>query len=205
MNRAICTFGTGKHAEYLNIALPLFKKFAALHGYDVLVADKIGGMRPPSWYKVRMLQDALATYEAALWIDADVVIMDGSEDWPDLGDNWQSMVAHHTGDGEVPNHGVWYVTRAMLPTLAQIWALDKYKYHGWWEQAAGLELMGYDPERRPCRKTQPSELYDHTLFVDAGWNVHKWDMNKSTRPRFMHATMYEDVAGTMKTWAEAAQ
>lgn len=204
MKRAICTFGTGKHAEYLDVAMPSFMRFAARHGYDVIVADKIGTARPPSWYKVRMLQEALKDYDAALWIDADVVIVDSREDWQHDPKYWQSMVKHQTGDGEVPNHGIWYVTQAMIPMLDAIWGLDRYRFHGWWEQAASMSLMGYDPDNRPCRNTAPTPYYEATQFIDPGWNVHKWDKNKSKHNRFMHATMYADVLGTMQDWAEMA-
>lgn len=204
MKRAICTFGTGKHAELLSVALPTFARFAKRHGYELLIADRIGTARPPSWYKVKMLQEALKDYTAALWIDADVVIVDSREDWPHNEKYIQSMVKHQTGDGEVPNHGVWYVTKDMAPILDLIWGLDRFRFHGWWEQAASMSLMGYDPDNRPCALLKPTPYYDATQFVDAGWNVHKWDKQAITQKRFMHATMHADTLGTMQDWAEMA-
>jgi hypothetical protein len=47
MTRAIVTFGTGRHAEMLEVALPSFRAFAARHGYRLFVADQIGTVAPP--------------------------------------------------------------------------------------------------------------------------------------------------------------
>jgi hypothetical protein len=203
--RALATFGTGRHADLLKIALPSFCAYADRHGYDLYVADRIGTARPPSWYKVEMLHNILSKgYQAALWIDADVVIVDGRDDWP-IGDQcWQSLVKHHTGDGEVPNHGIWYVKREMIPWLEKIWELDKFRYHGWWEQAAAMELLGYQPDARPCHRVIASELYDHTSFLDPGWNVHVWDSHKTDHPRFQHATMQPNPEFIMRQWAQEA-
>lgn len=205
MSKAIATFGTGKHAQLLAVALPSFQAYARRHGYRLYVADEIGTARPPSWYKVQMIRDLLADYDAVLWIDADVVIVDGADDWQVPADKWQAMVKHLTGDGDVPNHGIWYAKRALLPWLAKIWDQAQYRYHGWWEQAAAMALMGYQPDVRPCVNHNPSELYQRTHFMDAGWNVHVWDQNKTDRPRFLHATMYPDPLAVMREWAEKAE
>ena len=202
MSKAIVTFGTGKHADMLAVALPSFEQYAKRHQYKLYVADEIGTARPPSWYKVIMLQQALAEHEVALWIDADVVIVDGTDDWEVPADKWQAMVKHATGDGDIPNHGIWYAKRELLPWLDKIWAQEQYRYHGWWEQAAAMHLMGYQPDIRPVQPpVNPTELYQRTHFMEAGWNVHTWDKNKTDRPRFKHATMMADPLGIMKEWA----
>jgi galactosyl transferase GMA12/MNN10 family len=204
VSRAIVTCATGPHLELLDIALPSFERFAGLHGYDLIVADPLENDRPPSWWKVAVLSQALAEYGEALWLDADIVITDPSEDLNAPADAWQAIVKHHTGDGEVPNCAVWLCRRPMLPYLDVIWASTKWLHHGWWEQAANLELMGYRPDPRPCRLVTPTELYARTFFLDNGFNVHKWDSPQPDQPRFMHATMHENRADVMRGWAEQA-
>ena len=208
--KAIVTFGTGTHAELLKIALPSYRAFAHLHGYDLHVAEQIGRQRPAPWYKVRCIQSLLADYQMVVFMGCDMVIVDGSEDFdiPGSGDFiWsQAMVAHNTGDGHVPNTDMWICWRTMLPWLEKCWALDKYIMHGWWEQAALLELMGYEPDIRPtyCRDER-NELYKATYFLDHSWNVHMWDRPQPEHPRIQHATMYPDRKKTMHEWDEQAK
>lgn len=210
MKRAIVTFGTGTHAELLKIATPSYKAFAHLHGYDFYIADQIGKARPAPWYKVQCLMELLDSgYDMAAFFGCDMVVTDGREDF-DLPNNYdfvflQAMVAHQTGDGHVPNTDMWIVYKPMRPWLDKVWALDKYTMHGWWEQAALMELMGYLPDIRPtyCRD-KGNELYKATYWLDPGWNVHTWDSNKAERPRIMHATMYPDRAAVMRQWAQQA-
>jgi hypothetical protein len=199
--RAIVTLARGpEHEELLELALPSFEAFGERHGYDVLVADIDSG-RPASWDKVPALRAALAEYEEALWLDADTVIVDPSEDVPVDERAWQALVEHATGDGFVPNCGVWYVRAPMLPVLEQLWTMTGYLNHGWWEQAAMLELLGY--RGRPVsRPVHANGLLLHTTFLDAGWNRHLWDTKPAEHVRIQHATVYPNRAETMRSWAE---
>lgn len=209
MNRkAIVTFGVGTHAELLKIALPSYREFARRHGYDFYVLESIGRSRPAPWYKVRCLQELLKSYEIGVFFGCDMVVVDGREDIYIPGDffYYQALVAHNTGDGHVPNTDMWMCWQPMLPWLEKVWALDKYLMHGWWEQAALLELMGYAPDIRPtyCRDTN-NELYRNTYWLDHAWNVHLWDRPQPGHPRIQHATMYPDRAAIMRQWAEEAE
>lgn len=207
MNRCLVTFGVGPHAELLDIALPSFERFAGRHGYDLVVAqpDPIDGL-PPSWWKIPVLQDALDSYDEALWVDADVVIVDDSADLEVHGSAWQALVEHRTADGEVPNLGVWYLRAPMQWVLPGLWALRKeYAQAPWWEQSAMLDLLGYDHVTRPVTLDTPTELLAHTHFLETGWNVHRNDSYKTTHPRFMHATMWPDRAATMREWAASVE
>ena len=197
--RALVTLATGTHEELLDIALPTFRTFADAHGYDIIRA-RVDNDRPASWHKVPALAQALDDYDEALWIDADVVIVDASDDLDVPEDAWQALVRHHTGDGEVPNCGVWFVRRPMRRVLARLWSMRQHINAGWWEQEAMMELLGYSLHR-PTELAQPGELYARTHWLDGGWNVHKWDRPVAERPRFMHASMFEDRAATMREWA----
>ena len=202
MSRALVSFGVGPHEELLEIALPGFERYADRHGYELVVADPLACDRPPSWWKVPILQELLEEHDDVLWLDSDVVIVDDQDDVAPPAWAWQGVVEHHTGCGHVPNLGVWYVRQPLKPVLERLWARDEYVDHGWWEQAAMLDELGYTFEPLPSVLRRPTSLFTRTAFLETGWNVHPEDVRKSTRPRFMHATMYADRAGVMREWAD---
>lgn len=202
MSRTIVTLAIGAHVELLNIAMPTFERFADRHGYDIVVAE-LDSPRPASWHKIPALLAALDDYEEALWIDADVVIVDDTEDLNVPKFKWQALVAHHTGDGEVPNCGVWLVRQPMRPWLERIWKMTGYLNHPWWEQAAVCELLGY--RGSPLQLMDPGELVARTAFLGKEWNPHKNDSEEIDHPRFRHATMHPDRASVMRQWADEAQ
>lgn len=204
--KTVVTFGVGPHEEYLKIAQPSFKAFADKHGYDLIIAQGIEPIKPASWYKVRILIEVLNDYDAALFLGADTVIVDGREDMEIPADAWQAMVYHHTGDGEVPNADVWYVKQAMTPILELMWEMSNNGWANapWWEQSALMYLMGYKQDVRPTYLKEKTELYNHTHILDSSWNVHKWDKPVPQHPRIQHATMWSDRAAIMREWAEMA-
>jgi hypothetical protein len=174
--------------------LPLIEQYAVRHGMSFCFTN-LEGERPASWQKVPFISKALQQFDVAVWIDADVVVMDPSENIaaqlrPGA---WQGLVEHHTPSGKVPNCGVWVCTRAMLPTLADIWADGRHVHHGWWEQAAVLERMGYVVTDEPhATLDTPTTLYEHTTFLAATWNHHPRDARRIHDPKFVHVTQYPD-------------
>ena len=203
--KAIVTYGTGTCKAQLDYSLPTFKAFAKRHGYDLYTTDKIGTARHPVWYKLPLMLDLLKTYDDVLWLDSDLVIVDGREDLPFPADYWQAMVFHHTGDGEVPNCGMWYVRKPMIEYLERAWNMTKYLNDRWREQSAMIDQMGYVDIVRPVYLKEPTELYKHTYELDNAWNVHIWDRPQPVHPRIQHATMHKDVLGVMAAWAEQAR
>lgn len=198
--RALVTFGIGPAQELRDIALPSFETFAEAHGYELRVYDPDPDPYwPLPWLKVACLQDALDSYEEALWVDADIVITDPSEDLPVDDRAWQALTVHHTPDGEVPNTGVWLCRQQMREVLADLWKMQSYRNHPWWEQGAVLELLGYDSWARPTTYHGPTDLCVYTDFLSAEWNSHPWD--EAEHPRFRHATMRPNRAEVMKEWA----
>jgi hypothetical protein len=205
LKRAIATYGTGSCKQQLEYSLPTFKAFAKLHGYDLFIAPVIGIERHPVWYKIPMMQELLKTYDEVLWLDSDLVIVDGREDLNVPENYWQAMVFHHTGDGEVPNCGMWLVRKAMLPYLQTAWGMTQYLNDRWREQSAIIEQMGYVDIVRPVYLGEPTDLYAHTFQLDNSWNVHKWDKPQPDKARIQHATMYSDILGVMAGWARQAE
>lgn len=192
MRRALVTFAVGEHEQLLELSLPRFQEYATRHGYDLLIPTSVAPCdRPPSWWKVPMLRQALSEYGEVLWLDADIAITDRgleqdiAETFPR--DCWQALVAHHTPDGEVPNLGVWFVRRPMLHQLDQMWSATRYVNHPWWEQAAMLDLLGYQHDPRPCRHTRPTQLHERTAFLPLEWNSHEQN-DRHDDPRFAHVT-----------------
>jgi hypothetical protein len=187
MSKALVTFAVDGYERLAELTRPGLVCYAARHGYDlyhgqpVLPAD-----RAPSWAKIRLLQNALDEYEQVLWLDADVAIVDDTDDLADRvpGWAWQAMVRHRTPDGEVPNCGVWLVRPPMWTVLEQAWRTGDPN-DPWWEQAAMLPLLGY--RGRPCRLEMPTALYRMTCWLGLEWNSHE-QCDPHPAPRFAHAT-----------------
>lgn len=211
MNKALVTFGVGTHVALLDIARPSFRAFARRHEYDYFEAKQVGHQRPAPWYKVKCLLDLLKHYDLAVFIGCDLVIVDGREDIPRGNWPWyQELVAHNTPNcGRVPNDDMWVCQQAMIPWLEKVWALDKYLNHGWWEQAALLDVMGYERlavEQFPIQHSgAANELYEHTRWLPGEWNVHIWDNPQPEYKRFQHATMWPNRVEVMREWAKQAE
>lgn len=191
-----------------DITMPLMRAYADRHGMDFAWAE-LAGPRPPSWQKVIGLLQTLPSRPAVVWIDADVVIEDGSrsilDDVPANADH--ALVEHHTECGTVPNCGVWVVRPAMMPQLQEAWNCSRHIMHPWWEQAVMLEQMGYTVYGTHARLDTPTTLYERTAFLDAEWNDHPNDQRRSEHVRFRHVTQYENRLEAIRqlaarvTWA----
>lgn len=201
--KALITFGIDDAEEWLAISEPTFQRYADLHGYELLVFEDVPRDRPASWYKVSGMLQTLQDFDEVLWLDADVLVLNPDEDLAETvpGWAWQALVKHHTVDGEVPNHGVWFVRRPMTPVLEKIWGMLQYLNHPWWEQAAGCELLGYDPWQRPMQRLYDTDLYRHTFFLPLEWNSQAED--RADEPRFSHEAARQDRANMMRERLEA--
>lgn len=203
MSRALVTFGVDSHAELLDLALPSFRAFADAYGYELEQADfdiTPRPNRPASWWKVPVLLAALDRHDEALWLDADLVIVDASNDLDVPADAWQANARHLTQDGLVPNCGLWLVRQPMRPMLERLWGMTHHIHSPWWEQSALCEILGYDAGSRPLRLIAESPLYKHTHWLEPEWNRHCRDTQPVARSRVMHATMMPDQPATMREW-----
>jgi len=189
-SKAILTFADGKYREMQRLTLPRLREYARAHGYDLRVGDGHNPEgRPPSWSKVWMLRRCLVEYEACLWMDADVLVLDLSRDLADeVPAGAVQAVSIHPNPvaGEHPNCGVWYARRAALPFLKLVWQLEVFADHNWWEQAAVHTLLGYTgtDNCRP-RHVRRTRWWKRTHFLGPEWNSHPLGM--VPRPRFLHA------------------
>lgn len=196
MRRCIVTYAEGAHEELLDISLPLYKEFAARHDYDIIVGEKVVA-RPAAWNKVPLLTDALRKYDEVVWFDCDLIITDLSEDFPPMAQaSCHSLVRHFGMCGEVPNSGVWRLTRGAISLLHNILSLEVFWDHGWWEQAALMTLMGYtvppqDSEFKytKCRCVHPTLWHRQCQFMRVKWNSHP--NYRADRPKIVHCSYWD--------------
>jgi len=159
----------------LDQSLVSFRAFAARHDYDVVVGSGLTDpIRSPAWSKVQLITRLLESYHLVLWVDADAIILDQSEDPARVmdADVFQAMVKHRWLDFEQPCTGVWLLrseerTRDFLDAL---WAYDgPYRLEHPWEQAALMLLLGYESVV-PGRLGQPSRWWEGTQWLDLEWD-----------------------------------
>lgn len=211
MRRVLTSFGFGPHAELLQIAIPGFARYAAKHGYDLLIPQASffsddARARPPSWMKIplikRLLDDGA---ESVLWLDADVVVRRFDKDISDdCGDRRPlHMVVHHTSDGGVPNAGVMYMRKEFSPHLDSVWRQCNFARSScWWEQAGLISVIGGDPDASPV--SVPAGPLCGELPYE--WNPHVMDSRSiPDDARFFHATCFGDRAGVMRKVASDAK
>jgi hypothetical protein len=190
MRRVLCTIASGPHAELLEISRPGFEAFARRHGYHLVVVDEDPAPeRPPSWGRIRLMQDLLPEVDEFLWFDADMVVVDDSQDIAaELApDDVMGMAAHVTPEGTdpIPNCGVWLLRNdpAVLELLDQVWDSDHLVDHKWWENAGVLEALGY--ELTPLvRLVAPSRLWYRSRFLGNEWN--SVPVDPADTPRIVH-------------------
>ena len=191
MRRALCSIGAGPHAPLLDVSEPTFRAYAQRHGYELITAREADPARPPAWAKVAMLREVLERVDLALWIDADAVIVDGSEDIAaELAPDTQLGLVRH---GEVPNTGVmvWRAGEFARSLLARTWEAKRFVHHPWWENAALLAALGYTVPRfnrldrlLNRRLSPPAQPPPHVQFLPPEWN---WAyLARVPNPRIVH-------------------
>ena len=76
--RVIASLGSGQQRQLLAIARRTIEPYARRYGYDLrLHTEVVDSRRPPPWSKIRILRELIENYELVVWLDADVVIVDG--------------------------------------------------------------------------------------------------------------------------------
>ncbi len=191
--RCIITYAADAHEELLDISLPTYNAFAQRHGYNMIVGEKLTD-RPPPWNKVPLLLNLLERYDEVVWFDCDLIVVDGSEDFPKMLPNYtHSMVRHFEDSSEVPNSGVWRLTKKCVPLLSKMLELEVFWDHGWWEQAALMTLMGYSvpPQgsmfsKTKCKCWHPTRWQRECQFMRVCFNSHP--NYRAAHPRIVHCS-----------------
>ncbi|MFC3767226.1 hypothetical protein [Paenibacillus sp. GCM10012303] len=172
----LCSLATGpKHTELLRIMAPTAAYYALRHKMDCLVMplrDRLDPSRPPAWDKVILIRHALSLYDTVIWIDADTIICDPARDIQAVLDPRFSMhLVLHPYNGKVTaNTGVWICQNhtATFELLENVWNHTACIHHPWWEQAALMDLLGYDLKTWTFHAPTP---YTHLVqYLDEEWN-----------------------------------
>lgn len=186
--KAIASLGTGPHEPLLRLAARSFKPFAARHGYDLhLHTELADSTRPAPWSKIPILQELLKSYQTVLWLDSDLVIVDGREDLPAT--SFMSLVQHDTPAGTMANTGVWTLSASQdtVRFLDEVWAQEDLINHTWWENAAVCRLLGYEID--PIGPGHSTPWLEATDFLDPRWN--SIPDSPASRPRIRHYPGYK--------------
>ena len=173
MTRAVISYAEGEeHLKLAALTWPLMEAYAkgvdaTWHPYtEVPTVD-----RPPAWKKLVCMSHALSVFDEVLWLDADVVIAETEsifEHFP--AGKAHALVEHHTDEGDVPNTGVWICRREMIPWITVAAMNDACINHRWWEQAAILNLMGYEMAHNKCIRVRDEPLLRQTHWLEGRWN-----------------------------------
>jgi hypothetical protein len=191
MRKAIVSLGAGPQQRLLRLAQTSFEPYAARHGYDLHLFDRVlDDERPAPWSKIVALRQLQDRYDLLLWLDADLVIVDGRRDIADeLRDaSFAYLVEHQTSEGAMPNSGV-----LMLRTgnecrafLDWIWSQEDLIDHKWWENAAICRALGYRLD--PPSRVETTDWMRQTALLPGAWNSIRDD--PAPRPRIRHYPGY---------------
>lgn len=172
--RALATIGSGAMSPVSTLSLQTFRPYAARHGYDLVVGSGASQGRPPAWGKVLLIRHLLEVYDDVLWLDADAIVLDSSRDLADdvAADCYQGLVKHEHPDGSAyPNSGVWLLRgQRGKDLLDAIWSAEEYTHHEWWENAALMDLLGFDVNAG--KVVRRSDWLTGTCWLDPSWNGH---------------------------------
>jgi hypothetical protein len=192
--RVLCSLGIGGHSELLRVSSVTFEAYAVRYGYDLVLSRHwLVPERPPSWSKVALVRTLLDHYDEVLWIDADAIFVDISEDIAGLVTPEKDLyLVEHTWEGgrrRSANLGVFLIrsTDWSRRLLDSIWTADRYIDHRWWENAALLDMLGYElptDGSRP-RKVKRTELQERVELIGVEWNSLGSDTH-GTPPRIRH-------------------
>jgi hypothetical protein len=136
--------------------------------------------RPISWSKVLVLQRLLAGNDFVMWVDADAIVIDPTEDL----ETWLPrehflalalQKSRRRGQPPVPNAGVLGIRAGSLATrfLAEAWRQEDLIEHAWWEQAAMLRLLGWSLDSR--QHLRETEFSRSATLLDNRWNSTVFD------------------------------
>jgi hypothetical protein len=173
VSKVIASLGTGPQERLLRLARRTVAPYARRHGYELaLHTVPVETTRPVPWSKVLILRDLVEHHETVVWLDADLVVVDGRADIAaELpADRFLGLVEHRIGAARFPNSGVMVLRggERSAAFLDAVWALDEYTNHQWWENAAICHLLGYTLD--PPRSVGQTEWRTGAAFLSPRWN-----------------------------------
>ncbi|RKN85325.1 putative nucleotide-diphospho-sugar transferase [Paenibacillus ginsengarvi] len=175
----ICSMAVGGlHIACMRWMAPTVRYYAQRHQMDHLLIplhrNRLHPSRPASWNKVVLLNHMLKSYDTVIWIDADTIMMNPDEHILAGIDPKAPMhvVAHALGRKTIPNTGVWICRNdpRTFKLLEAVWNHTEFVHDGWWEQAALMDMIGYEPRERVCRFRGITPFTSCVHFMDEKWN-----------------------------------
>lgn len=172
--RVLCSIGTGRHEQMLEITRPVFELYALRHDYDLDLRTHLSACdRPPSWSKVVAIRELFDRYDTVVWVDSDAIIVDLDADIAPRDRRFPVDLVTHVFDGiPLPNAGVgvWRRSRAAESLLERMWAQRELIEHRWWENAALLAVLGGDPDVGLVSPRARRRAARSIGRLDARWN-----------------------------------
>ena len=158
-----------------DISLSSIYKYADRHKFDVKIFDDIATDRAVPWNKIVILQKIFSLdYDYVVWIDADALFIHYDKDIRDEIEQGKElyMVKHFIGGKDVPNTGVMLLKNSSWSEdfLNKTWEMKKYTNHKWWENAAVMELLGYQNLLDGGDNTFNHSLLEKIKWLDLKWN-----------------------------------
>ncbi len=190
-NICIVTYYDASFAQMGDLAWESMRRYAEAAGYDCRRFREKQSDRPHSWEKIPLMQQAFDNgYEFVFCIDADAMVVDLSKDILaeierieyGAGGQRDFFVARHDINGKKsPNLGIIVARNSEFTKrlLSEMWSMEKYANHPWWEQAAFMEYFGLidtlsEDEKRLfdgyVRGQQRAEAGSHIGWLDEAWN-----------------------------------
>jgi hypothetical protein len=190
--RVLCCGGTGAYATMIEATAVTMIAYARHHRWDLVFSrEEAAAPRPGAWNKIIILQRLLDEYPVVAWIDADAIVVDGTEDiGAELDDDHDFyIVAHRDGKppAEVLNSGVVMVRDTVWTRrfLAEVWNQEDLIEHIWWENAAIMRLLGWDLDAEPPRPTGDTDWSARVKRIDPAWNSVPL-FGRAARPKINH-------------------
>lgn len=150
----VCTFWTQEIESYAKWTTENKREYAERHGYGFHCPRECRTGRPPAWEKVFVVGEALARSEWVWWLDADAIVTNFETPLESLLDPNFDLIACKDFNGFNSGSFLLRSTRWATRFLWNVWRLEEYTHHPWWEQAAMMQEL------------EKEENYLHTKFVD---------------------------------------
>lgn len=193
----VVVLDTPYHRDIAPITFPMFRAYAERWGMDwcpLLIQPAVldAGVSPApagteaDYVSIQHRRELLDAGSGVVFLDSDVVIVDPTEDICETVDDSQPIGSVNGWGCVVMKSGA--LARAFLDS---IWAMRRhYRTYQWLEQAAALELLGWDGaypgDNQPPRYIGPTAWTRFCRELDPKWNYGPHSTQPCDNPLFMH-------------------
>lgn len=165
MRIGVLTVAIGE--EYISATWSALKRkahYCNQHNYGYQLATHRTSNRPPSWEKIPAALSLLRHYDWLFVSDADSLILN-NDVWLEsfLTDDADLIISR---DANALNAGNFLIrsTTWAAEFLQELWNLDQFTHHPWWENAALMHAIDHNPAHMDHIKVVPQNLFNS--YVD---------------------------------------